>query len=88
MSPAPDRAGERAAAKPIHRFQAIYVPNGMAMQYWTPEKEGRHFELTPILAPFEPFRDQLLVISGLRASWAYVHAGASASFLTGRRAAG
>ena len=82
MSPA-FTALAKSAAKPIHRFQAIYVPNGMAMQYWTPEKEGRDFELTPILAPFEPFRDQLLVISGLRASWAYVHAGASASFLTG-----
>ena len=82
MSPAL-AALAKTAAKPIHRFQAIYVPNGMAMQYWTPEKEGRHFELTPILAPFAPFRDQLLVVSGLRASWAYVHAGASASFLTG-----
>ena len=73
----------KTAAKPIHRFQAIYVPNGMAMQYWTPEKADRDFELTPILAPFAPFRDQLLVVSGLRASWAFVHAGASASFLTG-----
>ena len=82
MSPA-FTALAKSAAKPIHRFQAIYVPNGMAMQHWTPEKEGRDFEWTPILAPFEPFRDQLLVISGLRASWAYVHAGASASFLTG-----
>ena len=82
MSPA-FTALAQSAAKPIHRFQAIYVPNGMAMQYWTPEKEGRDFELTPILAPFEPFRDQLLVISGLRASWTHVHAGASASFLTG-----
>ncbi len=70
-------------AKPIHRFQAVYVPNGMAMPYWTPAEEGRNFELTPILAPLAPFRDQLLVISGLRSSWAYVHAGASASFLTG-----
>ena len=77
------RALAKTAAKPIHRFQAIYVPNGMAMQYWTPEKEGRDFELTPILTPFAPFRDRMLVISGLRASWAYVHAGASASFLTG-----
>ena len=82
MSPALT-ALAKTAAKPVHRFQAIYVPNGMAMQYWSPEKTGRDFELTPILAPFEPFRDQLLVISGLRASWAYVHAGASASFLTG-----
>ena len=29
----------RAAAKPAHRFQAFYVPNGMAMEYWTPDQE-------------------------------------------------
>ena len=73
----------RTAAKPTHRFQAIYAPNGMAMEHWTPAEEGRAFALTPILGPLAPFRNQLLVISGLRASWTYVHAGASASFLTG-----
>ena len=74
---------EKTAAKPIHRFQAVYVPNGMAMPYWTPEGVGTRFDLSPILSPLERFRDQLLVISGLRSSWNYVHAGASASFLTG-----
>ena len=73
----------KTAAKPIHRFQAVYVPNGMAMPYWTPEVVGTRFDLSPILAPLDRFRDQLLVISGLRSSWNYVHAGASASFLTG-----
>ena len=73
----------KAAARPVHRFQAIYVPNGMAMDYWTPKTEGSGFELTPILSPLEPFRQQLLVLSGLRSSWGYVHAGASGSFLTG-----
>ena len=73
----------QTAARPVHRFQAIYAPNGMAMPYWTPAAEGTGFELTPILAPLAPFRDQLLVLSGLRSSWTYVHAGASASFLTG-----
>ena len=73
----------KAAAEPIHRFQAIYVPNGMAMPYWTPTAEGKNFELSPILEPLAPFQDQLHVISGLRSSWTHVHAGASGSFLTG-----
>src|SRR5579884_3365463 len=73
----------RAAAKPVHRFQAFYVPNGMAMEYWTPKGEGSAFELSPILEPLAPFRGQLLVLSGLKASWNYIHAGASGSFLTG-----
>ena len=40
-----------AAAKPVHRFQAFYTPNGMAMEYWLPKTEGAAFELTPILEP-------------------------------------
>src|SRR5206468_332677 len=35
------------------------------------------------LEPLAPFRDQMLVLSGLRANWNYIHAGASGSFLTG-----
>jgi hypothetical protein len=73
----------RAAAAPAHRFQTFYVPNGMAMEYWTPKGEGTAFELSPILEPLAPFRDQLLVLSGLKANWNYIHAGASGSFLTG-----
>src|SRR6266704_7147448 len=73
----------RAAAAPVHRFQTFYVPNGMAMEYWTPKGEGTAFELSPILQPLAPFRDQLLVLSGIKASWNYIHAGASGSFLTG-----
>jgi hypothetical protein len=75
------RAG--AAAAIAHRFLAFYVPNGMAMEYWTPKGEGRDFELSPILEPLAPFKNQMLVLSGINASWNYIHAGASGSFLTG-----
>src|SRR5439155_23189088 len=73
----------RAAAKPVHRFQTFYVPNGMAMEYWSPKGDGRAFELSPILEPLAPFRNQMLVLSGIKANWNYIHAGASGSFLTG-----
>ena len=73
----------RAAAKRVHRFQTFYVPNGMAMDYWLPKTVGAAFELTPILEPLAPFRDRMLVLSGLKANWNYIHAGASGSFLTG-----
>jgi hypothetical protein len=77
----PSRA--RASAKPAHRFQAFYVPNGMAMEYWSPKGEGTAFELSPILEPLAEFRNQMLVLSGIKANWNYIHAGASGSFLTG-----
>jgi hypothetical protein len=73
----------KTVAKPAHRFQAFYVPNGMAMEYWSPKTEGADFELTPILEPLAPFRNQMLVLSGIKANWNYIHAGASGSFLTG-----
>ena len=73
----------RAAAKPAHRFQTFYVPNGMAMEYWSPKGEGSAFELTPILEPLASYRNQMLVLSGIKANWNYIHAGASGSFLTG-----
>jgi Protein of unknown function (DUF1552) len=69
--------------RPVHRFQTFYVPNGMAMEYWSPSGVGSDFELSPILEPLAPFRNQLLVLSGLKANWNYIHAGASGSFLTG-----
>ena len=72
-----------AAPNPAHRFQTFYVPNGMAMEYWTPKGEGSAFELSPILEPLAPYKNQMLVLSGIKASWNYIHAGASGSFLTG-----
>src|SRR6266700_6585895 len=82
MLPAFPRRG-LAVAKPVHRFQAFYVPNGMAMEYWLPKGEGTAFELSPILEPLAPYRNQMLVLSGIKTSWNYIHAGASGSFLTG-----
>src|SRR5579863_9820783 len=73
----------RAAVKAPNRFQAFYTPNGMAMEYWTPKGEGAAFELAPIMQPLAPYKDRLLILSGLKASWNYIHAGASGSFLTG-----
>jgi hypothetical protein len=75
--------GARAAVQPVHRFQTFYMPNGMAMPYWEVKEEGSNFQLSPILEPLAPFRDQMLVLSGLYATWVVAHAGASGSFLTG-----
>ncbi len=72
-----------AATKPAHRFQAFYVPNGMAMEHWTPSTSGIDYTLSPILEPLAGYRDRMLVVSGLKANWNYIHAGASGSFLTG-----
>src|SRR5437763_9898910 len=72
-----------ASSTPVHRFQAFYTPNGMAMEYWAPKGVGKDFELSPIMEPLAPYKDQMIALSGIKANWNYVHAGASGSFLTG-----
>src|SRR5262249_27351655 len=72
------------AVTTIRRFGVVYLPNGMAMPYWTPAAGGAAFEFTPILKPLARFRDHLLVLSGLTNKRpGGNHAGASAMFLTG-----
>src|SRR6202795_3330456 len=61
-------AFQKTAAKPVNRFGAVYVPNGIVMPQWTPSAEGGAFEFTPTLKPLEPFRDRLLVLSGLNST--------------------
>ena len=73
----------KTAATPTRRFGVVYVPNGIAMEYWTPTAEGSDFELTPILQSLAPYKDQMTVVSGLRGYWTPAHAGASTTFLTG-----
>lgn len=73
----------KTAAAPTRRLGVVYVPNGMAMEYWTPRNEGVDYEDSAILRNFAPFKKQTLVVSGLKALWTPAHAGASTTFLTG-----
>lgn len=89
MVPALGWAGD-AKPKPPTRLCFVYVPNGMVMSNWTPAKQGKDFEFTPILKPLELFRDHTLVLSHLMDYNANAlgagggdHARAAASFLTG-----
>jgi hypothetical protein len=90
MVPALARAAE-TAAKPVTRLSIVFFPLGRIMRNWTPKTEGAGFQMTPTLAPLTPFRDQLLVLSGLNIKAADpvgnepggVHARPAAAFLTG-----
>ena len=55
----------KTAAKGKPRMGFFYLPHGAVMNEWTPKGEGTNFELSRILQPLEPFRNQLTVISGL-----------------------
>ena len=74
-----------SAAHPVRRFGVFYVPNGMAMQHWTPEATGKGFATTRLLKQIEAYRDQMTILTGLNGvqSNAGVHASAATRFLTG-----
>jgi len=83
-------AATKTAASPKTRLGFMYVPHGAVMDKWTPATEGAGFEFTPILKPLEPFRNQLLVVTGLANKAAESqgdgggdHARSAPSFLSG-----
>src|SRR5579872_6940157 len=69
-------------AKPALRVGFVYVPLGVIMNKWTPATEGAGFEMTPTLAPLAPFRDQMLVLSGLDQKRANPEPGEGGAFHT------
>ena len=59
-------AAARTAAAPIPRMGFFYVPNGMFLPNFHPAGDGgKSFAFTPTLKPLEPFKDQIVVLSGL-----------------------
>lgn len=86
MTPALATAAEKN--KPPMRLAFGYVPNGIEMKSWTPSIEGAGFEFTRILKALEPFREDVLVLTGLAhrtgaSKEAGDHARAGGTYLTG-----
>jgi hypothetical protein len=74
------------------RLAFCYVPNGVNNREWFPSATGREFQLPATLQPLQPFRDKLLVLSGLTCDKARPngdgpgdHARAMSAFLTCRQ---
>jgi hypothetical protein len=65
MIPAATALAQTAAA-PKPKVGFFYFPHGAVIDRWTPASKGRSFDLPQILAPFEAFKDQMTVVSGLR----------------------
>lgn len=83
----------KTAAKPVRRIGFVYIPNGYAIDSWTPVGEGTGFTFSPTLKPLEPLRDRIVVLSGIghanaesQNDGAGEHARSSAVYLTGVRA--
>jgi len=76
-------AFSKTPARLINRLSIVYTPNGVVMEQWTPTVEGGAFELTPTLQPLAPFRDHLLVLTGLHNKGVdQIHDGSAPAYLT------
>ena len=59
-----------AVSAPARRLGFYYIPNGAIMDRWTPNADGKSFEMTPILFAIRPARtsgicgDSLTFIQG------------------------
>lgn len=79
----PNARAADAVSRP-KRLQALYSPNGMIMENYTPANTGYDFPLSPTLQPFAPFKSRLNVITGLgHLGESDGHAQGCSGFLTG-----
>src|SRR5579864_4142094 len=79
-----------ATTAPVKRFGVVYHPNGVIYDKWLPTGSGANYELSPTLKGLEPFKDQVIVITGLFSDPAEPygdgggdHSRACGSYLTG-----
>ena len=83
-------AFQKTVANPVRRLGVVYHPNGVVYENWLPKGVGNEFEFSRVLAPLEPFRDRVVVVTGLHDQQAEAlgdgagdHSRASGSYLTG-----
>src|SRR5262249_25078743 len=60
----------QTAANPesIRRFVGVWHPHGAATGCWSTLQEGKDFDFSFITKPLEPFRDRVVLITGLDAT--------------------
>ncbi len=92
LQPASALAGTAPGKAPV-RMAFMFVPNGAHMPDWTPTTEGADFDLPWILDPLQPYKNELIVLSGLAQDHARAngdgggdHARSAGSWLTGAQA--
>src|SRR2546428_6950797 len=77
-------AWARTPAKPVPRLGFVFTPMGCDQARWIPPGQGELAELSPILAPLQPIKDQVTLITNTRLQNAYpgTHDTANSAFLS------
>ncbi|MCC6586445.1 MAG: DUF1552 domain-containing protein [Bryobacterales bacterium] len=64
MTPQAQAAARTKTGSP-KRMVAMYMPNGVHPDMWTPAGVGRDFQLSPTLAPLEDLKSEIVVMTNL-----------------------
>src|SRR5215813_9479004 len=74
----------KTPAKPVLRLGLVFIPMGCDQARWTPAGDGELRELSPILFPLDPVKEQLTVITNTRLQNAYpgTHDTSNSAFLS------
>ena len=77
-------AWAQTPAKPVPRLGFVFIPMGCDQARWTPPGQGKLDELSPILSPLKPVKDQVTVITNMRLQNAYpgTHDTSNSAFLS------
>ncbi len=77
-------AWAQTAAKPVRRLGFVFVPMGCDHSRWTPTGQGTLDQLSSSLAPIEPVKNQVTVVTNMRLQNAYpgTHDTSNAAFLS------
>lgn len=77
-------AWDKTPAKPVPRLNFVFIPMGCDHSRWTPPDSPKLGELSPILSPLEPLRDDLIVFTNFDLKNAYpgTHSTSNAAFLS------
>jgi hypothetical protein len=80
-------AWARTPAKPVPRLGFVFIPMGCDHSRWIPAGQGELGELSPILTPLKPIKDQVTVITNTRLQNSYpgTHDTSNAGFLSAAR---
>jgi hypothetical protein len=77
-------AWAQTPAKPVPRLGFVFIPMGCDHTRWTPSGQGKLDELSPILAPLQPVKNSVTVITNTRLQTAYpgTHDTSNSAFLS------
>ncbi len=83
----PAASAQNSGADAQLRTAFVYTPHGVILDEWVPSTEGSDYEMSPILKPMEPFRDQMQIFSNMKLNTdnhtGAGHATSSATWLSG-----